>query len=262
MQPLYDEIGDTYGATRHADPRITQALTEYVGPEHTASLVNLACGNENYTCALEVLGGHWHGIDNSHAMLEQARSKNQRKVWRRAEASALPYPDGTFAGAICALAIHPFLHLDPPFSEVFRVLNAGRFVLFTAFPEQMGHYWLCHYFPQMMTRSMEKMPSEATIVGALRRAGFVVRDVSPFHITNDLQDLFLYSGKDRPEIYLNPAVRANISSFANHCPPAELEHGLHALHSDIEHDRFRDVASRFSSPTGDYAFVIAERIRQ
>lgn len=82
---------------------------------------------------------------------------------------------------------------------------------------------------------------------------------APFQVTNQLQDLFLYSGKDRPEIYLNQKVRANISSFATQCPSAELENGLRVLRSDIETHRIRDVIRSYCGSAGDYAFVIADK---
>jgi SAM-dependent methyltransferase len=259
MQPLYNAIGVNYGTTRRADPVITEALAQYLGLSHEGTFLDLACGTGNYTCALENLGGRWHGIDVSTEMLDQAKSKSASIAWRCADASALPYSDRIFAGAICTLAIHHFPELETPFAEVFRVLNCGKFILFTAFPDQLRNYWLCHYFPQMMARSIEKMPSEKNVVDALGQAGFAIQGVSPFHVTNALQDLFLYSGKDRPELYLNPVLRANISSFATLCPAAELKQGLDALRSDIEKTRFREVAQRYSTAAGDYAYIIADK---
>ena len=123
----------------------------------------------------------------------------------------------------------------------------------------MRNYWLCHYFPKMMERSIEKMPAEEVVLGALHETGFTIQDVVPFHVTNELQDLFLYSGKLRPEFYLESSVRANISSFATLCPAAELEHGLSALRSDIDDGGFTRVVERYPNTIGDYAYVIAQK---
>jgi hypothetical protein len=136
------------------------------------------------------------------------------------------------------------------------VLDRGRFVVFTAFPEQMRGYWLCHYFPEMMRRSIEQMPSRESVVAALQDAGFTIEEIVPFHVTDRLQDLFLYAGKERPRLYLDPLVRANIFSFAALCSPDELEAGLRALGDDLESGEFGRVAERYSSPDGDYAFVV------
>lgn len=121
----------------------------------------------------------------------------------------------------------------------------------------MRHYWLCHYFPEMMARSIEKMPSEPRIRAALSRSGFKSVTVTPFFVTNDLQDLFLYSGKHRPGLYLDPGVRANISSFANLVPAAELQDGLARLTADLRSGAFASVKAQYATEVGDYAYITA-----
>ena len=50
---------------------------------------------------------------------------------------------------LCTLAIHHFAALQPAFAQAHRVLRTdGRFVIFTAFAEQMHAYWLDRYFPR------------------------------------------------------------------------------------------------------------------
>jgi len=255
MPALYDTIGAAYGATRRANPGIVRALARYVEPQGGAEYLDLGCGTGNYTCALAPLGGNWHGIDPSAQMLAQAKRKSQSIGWTLGRAESLPFRSDTFDGVVCTLAIHHFAALESSFAEVFRVLRRGRFVLFTSFPEQMQAYWLCHYFPRMMERSWSQMPGEALVVNALRSAGFSAPEVSAFEVTNDLQDLFLYSGKHRPSQYLDAGVRANISSFAMHCPASELKHGLESLSNDVSSGRFQAVAKRYTSTSGDYAFI-------
>lgn len=259
MQPLYNSIGSTYGVTRRADPAIARALAQYLRLARRGSFLDIGCGTGSYTCALAELGGRWHGLDISREMLEQARAKSRRVTWDEGTADKLPYADGSFNGVICTLAIHHFSDLRLSFAEVYRVLGTGPFIVFTAFPEQMRNYWLCHYFPNMMERSTAKMPSRDLVLGALQEAGFATQGVVPFHVTNELQDLFLYSGKLRPAFYLDAAIRANISSFATLCPAAELEHGLSALRSDIEGGGISHVVGRYPDVAGDYAFVIAQK---
>ena len=256
---LYDAIGASYGTTRRADQGILNELVKHVGLRADGEYLDLGCGTGNYTCALAATGGRWHGVDSSEAMLEQARSKDCQVTWMLGEAQSLPYKSGTFAGAICTLAIHHFIGLEAPFAEVARVLRAGKFVLFTAFPEQMRSYWLCHYFPRMMEKSIERMPCKATVLGALGAAGFSEPLVAPFTVDRGLQDLFLYSGKVQPQLYLNASVRSNISSFATLCPAKELEEGLERLRADITKNRFQDIARHYVCTLGDYAFVIAAK---
>jgi ubiquinone/menaquinone biosynthesis C-methylase UbiE len=255
MPALYDEIGSVYGTTRRADPGIVRSLEELIEPRAGANYLDLGCGTGNYTCALAPLGGNWHGVDPSLQMLTQAICKSQSVGWTLGRAESLPYGSGAFDGVVCTLAIHHFAALESSFAEVFRVLRRGRFVLFTSFPEQMQGYWLCHYFPRMMERSWSQMPSQSVVVSALRRADFSAPEVSAFEVTDELEDLFLYSGKHRPSLYLDAKVRANISSFAVHSSASELEHGLESLRNDVSSGRFHVVAKRYANTSGDYAFV-------
>jgi len=257
--PLYNSIGTTYDATRRADPEITRALAGFIGLRDDALFLDLACGTGNYTCALAALGGRWHGIDISDEMLGRAASKSREIEWRLGSADSLPYHDGMFDGVICTLAIHHFPELGRPFREVARVLDEGPFVLLTSFPEQTRGYWLRHYFPEMIERSARVLPSRESILDALEGAGLTVREIVPFHVTDELQDLFLYSAKNRPHRYLDPVFRANISSFAAFCSPDELESGLGELRADLEEGRFPTVAARYDEGIGDYAYVVAER---
>jgi ubiquinone/menaquinone biosynthesis C-methylase UbiE len=257
MTTLYDRIGGTYATSRRADPAIAQTLARELGLKPSGAYLDLACGTGNYTVALSGLGGAWSAIDVSEVMLAQARQKSSTIAWAQSGAGALPFPDATFDGAICTLAIHHFPDLESPFAEVHRTLRSGSFVIFTGLAEQMRHYWLCHYFPVTIARSIEKMPSESQIRAALSRSGFKSVTVTPFFVTNELQDLFLYSGKHRPELYLDPAVRANISSFANLAPSAEIQDGLARLTADLQSGAFASVKARYATQVGDYACIAA-----
>lgn len=257
MQPLYDAIGATYGTTRHADPIITQELARFVAIGNNRKFLDLACGTGNYTNALALLGGQWHGVDISEIMISQAREKSLGIEWRLGSADAIPYQSNFFDGVICTLAIHHFAELSAAFSEAHRVLRSGHFVIFTAFPEQMRGYWLGHYFPEMMRSSIEQMPSQEVVVKSLQSSGFEVKNIVPFYVTNKLQDLFLYSGKERPEQYFSAVTRSNISSFVSRCPEEELKKGLQMLSSDLKSGEFQNLAKSYHSSKGDYAYVVS-----
>jgi SAM-dependent methyltransferase len=259
MQALYNEICSSYCTTRRADPSITQTLAHLLSVAHGGNFLDLACGTGNYTNALASIGGNWHGCDISEVMVRQARAKNQEVRWQVSSADSLPYPATFFDGAICTLAIHHFPDLLQPFKEVYRTMRQGPFVLFTAFPEQMQRYWLCHYFPEMMASSIAQMPTQEIVTSALRSAGFEIDSILPFDVTNDLQDLFLYSGKERPELYLDTQIRANISSFASRCSQAELESGLKTLSDDIETCTFAELAASYRCSSGDYTYIVAHK---
>jgi len=257
MHSVYDTIGSTYARSRRADPAISRVLAQGLRLTSSGAYLDLACGTGNYTVALNSLGGAWSAVDVSATMLAQARGKTDAVAWIQSSADSLPFPDSVFDGAICTLAIHHFPSLDSPFAEIRRTIRSGPFVIFTGLAEQMRRYWLCHYFPEMMARSIEKMPSESKIRKALSRAGFKFVTVAPFFVTNELQDLFLYSGKHRPELYLDSVIRANISSFAQLAPPAELQDGLDRLTADLQSGNFASIKARHATEAGDYAYVNA-----
>lgn len=257
MPALYDLIGNSYARSRRADAAIAQALAEQLSLTPFGAYLDLGCGTGNYTVALSAMGGFWSGVDVSEVMLAQARQKSSTIDWIQSSANALPFPDAVFQGAICTLAIHHFPDLESPFLEIRRTLQGGVFVMFTGLAEQMRCYWLCHYFPEMMNRSIERMPSESKVRSALSRAGFGSVTVTPFFVTDELEDLFLYSGKHRPDLYLDPEIRANISSFANLAPSAELHDGLARLSADVQSGEFASVKAHYATEVGDYAFITA-----
>mgnify|MGYP001443612879 CR=1 FL=1 len=258
--PLYDRIGAGYDTTRKADPEICRRLYNLLQVPDNRKVVDLACGSGNYTIALARMGLNISGVDISETMLKAAKKKSRDIKWHRADIESLPFPSHEYGGALCTLAIHHFRSLHLSFREIYRVLACGsRFVIFTAAPEQMKGYWLNEYFPEMMAKSIERMPDRKAVTEALTDNGFTILGYETFVIQRDLQDFFLYSGKYRPEIYLLPEVRAGISSFASMASPEEVEHGIKRLESDIRDGTFRTKALKYGSDLGDYMFVIAEK---
>lgn len=211
--PLYDNIGTGYDTTRRADSYIADRLAYNLAIVDTETYLDVACGTGNYTAALASRGGKWYGVDEASRMIKAARQKTDAVAWYRADATALPFHDGLFSGALCTCAIHHFNALEAVFKEAYRVLAQGRLVIFTATREQMHGYWLNEYFPNAMKKSIEQMPDIDEVQEALTRAGFQVAYTEPYEIQTDLQDFFLYSGKHRPGIYLSESVRTGISTF-------------------------------------------------
>lgn len=256
--PIYDRIGEGYDTTRRADRFIVGRLASLLEIMPQGRYVDIACGTGNYTTALAARGGRWSGVDQSRTMIEGGALKSKDITWTHASVEALPFPDNTFDGAVCTLAIHHFASLEPAFGEVRRVLDArGRFVLFTATAEQMRGYWLNEYFPEAMRRSIEQMPPLAAITGALSSAGLVGTEMDPYAVRADLEDWFLYSGKDRPELYLDPRVRHGASTFAALADAKEVDEGCARLSADIASGRVRNVMARYRNDGGDYLFIAA-----
>jgi SAM-dependent methyltransferase len=259
----YDRIGLGYDATRRADPYIAERLAHHLATDGSAGeprrYLDLACGTGNYTTALSMKGDEWYGVDRSSRMIANARPKTRDVRWCQARAEHLPFPDSVFSGAMCTLALHHFDELGPIFREVYRVLDRGKLVIFTAGRAQMRGYWLNEYFPESMRRSIDQMPDVRDVEDNLYRAGFSTIETETYDVRPDLQDLFLYSGKQRPQLYLEEGFRSGISTFSSLASPGEVAEGCERLEKDLETGRIAEVTERYSNDSGDYLFILASK---
>ncbi len=261
MKAKYDRIGDNYNETRKADPFIAERIFQLLQSKPSKQYLDIGCGTGNYTIALMEKGVSLIGVDPSEKMLTVARSKYPAGDWRLGFADRTGLETGSIDGAIGTLTTHHWPDLFSGFAELHRVLRPGsRLVLFTATPRQMEGYWLGHYFPKMLKKSILEMPAWDSVEKAMTQAGFKIVETEPYHIRPDLQDLFMYSGKHNPELYFNPAVRKGISTFATLANQDEVEAGLQALRADIDSGNFKGVDVNRSSANkediGDYLFVV------
>jgi ubiquinone/menaquinone biosynthesis C-methylase UbiE len=261
MTALYDRIGRSYDRSRKADPRIADRLAALLGPPDDGPVLDIGCGTGNYTGALTAKGYTITGLEISTEMLVKARRKFPDIEFIQGNAMSLPFADASFPRVLCTLAAHHFPDRTTAFREVRRVLSTGPFVLFTAFSEQVARYWLARYFPQAVARDQKQMPSEAVWREALAQAGFGPMKVFPWDVPEDLEDLFWYAGKFRPELYFDPEIRAGISAFANLAEEAEVQEGLSRLRADIDSGAFPEILAASRHDGGDYAFIAARPSR-
>ena len=172
---LYNKIGSKYNATRRADKFLTGRFREFLSPQKDENYLDVGCGTGNYTCALASGEYKFYGIDPSETMLEKARQRNCKVIWKNGVAENLPFENEFFAGAIASLTIHHWKDLTKAFREISRVLkNSGKFVLFTTLPEQTAGYWLTEYFPKMIKNSVEQLPTFSEIENALTVANLKI----------------------------------------------------------------------------------------
>ncbi|MDH3492315.1 MAG: class I SAM-dependent methyltransferase [Acidobacteriota bacterium] len=258
MQSKYDLIAEKYDATRCADGLILEKLVFHLRVEASGRYLDAACGSGNYTSALARKGGSWNGIDQSSVMLTKAKSKSASISWICGDVGRLPFSEGSFDGVVCTLAIHHFPSRLQAFREFRRVLARGRFVVFTSTREQMKGYWLSEYFPAAMERSREQMPDLGSIESDLLESGFEISETEPYFIHDGLQDLFLYCGKHRPEMYLDEDVRRGISTFSVLSDPDEIDSGCAKLGRDLESGKINEVIRKYENDLGDYCFVVCE----
>jgi hypothetical protein len=74
-----------------------------------------------------------------------------------------------------------------------------------------------------------------------------------------LEDKFLQCGKYEPEVYLDPSVRAGISSFSADANKDEVDRGLLQMEADIASGKIKEVMNSYDGAHADYAFMIATR---
>lgn len=256
----YDQIGVGYNNTRRADHYLLGRMMHFLRADSQGTYLDIGCGTGNYTIEFSKRGVKMIGIDPSEAMLSIARTRNSDVEWRNGKAEAMNLADSSVDGVLAVLTTHHWTNQDKGYAELGRVMKPGsRLVIFTATPEQMRAYWLTHYFPTMLRDSGKHMLPFDTIEGNLKRAGFTSITSEKYFVTNDLQDLFLQSGKHNPSSYLDENVRRGISSFATAKNPDEVTNGLNQLREDIATGKIEEVMKKYESDVGDYLFVAAQK---
>ncbi len=257
---LYDIIGTGYNSTRQADPYITDKLFQFLSPQADGLYLDIGCGTGNYTIALANKGLSFYGVEPSEEMLKTARLRDSNIKWFNGKAESLPFSDNMFGGVIATLTVHHWTDLEKAFGEIYRVLKQdGKLVIFTATPEQMEGYWLNHYFPKMLEDSIVQMPSFESIKDAASCAGLIIEGTEKYFIRDDQKDLFLYAGKNKPELYLDDDIRKGISSFAALANAAEVKQGICILKEDMDSGKLKEVKAKYENDQGDYLFIIGQR---
>ncbi|MEL6484031.1 MAG: class I SAM-dependent methyltransferase [Bacteroidota bacterium] len=260
MKAKYDRIGIHYDQTRKADPYITSRLRFHLQPNLEGLYLDIGCGTGNYTHELQKDGFRFIGIDPSLEMLEKARMRNSQIDWRKGSAENTGLTSNYVDGVVASLTLHHWSNLYKGFAELQRVLKSnGTLVIFTATPKQMKGYWLNRYFPEMLQDAMRQMPSMESIEEGLAQSGFEIIGTETYFIQPDLQDKFLYCGKQNPELYFDPSIRNGISSFADLARQKEVEEGLSQLKRDIDSGAIHEVIQSYENNDGDYLLIIGKK---
>ncbi len=261
MGEKYDRIGRHYNQTRCADPYLTDRLLEHLSPNGESLYLDIGCGTGNYSIALRERGVNIVGVDPSNEMLNKARARSYSIEWKNGRADNLPIGCEEVDGAFATLTIHHWSDIPSAFMEVGRVLNReSRFVIFTSTPDQMSGYWLNQYFPKMLEASSMQMPSYEAVKSALEASGFEICETEKYFVREDLEDHFLYSGKQRPILYMEEEFRQGISSFSLLSTQEEIERGLSELSEDITSGRIEKIVKDFENDRGDYLFIVGQKV--
>jgi SAM-dependent methyltransferase len=241
----YDVIGRSYSRTRRTDPRIAAVIWEALGDART--VVNVGAGTGSY----EPPDRDVTAVEPSPVMIAQRPPDAAPAV--QAAAEELPFEDGSFDAAMAVLTLHHWSDWRRGIEEMRRV--ARRLVVLSWDPEYTGRLWItAEYFPELAADDVAGFPSLADQAAAVRATR-----VTPVPIPHDCRDGFYGAHWRRPQAYLDPTVRAGISTFAKR-RPEELAPGLERLRADLGSgawaERHADLLARDELELG-YRLLVA-----
>jgi len=216
MSGTYDTIGQAYSTRRRPDPRIAARIGALIGRD--ATVLNVGAGSGSY----EPVHNDVIAVEPSAVMISQRSPSAAPAV--RAVAEALPFRDRAFDVVLAILTIHHWNDQKRGLEECARVAR-DRVVLLTWDPEADGFWLVQDYFPEILAVDREIFPSMQSLSGVLGPSV-----VSPVPVPADCVDGFLGAYWQRPEAYLDPEVRAGISSFSR---LTSIERNLERLEGDL-----------------------------
>ena len=238
----YDTIGIDYARLRKPDPRIAAVIVAALGPART--ILNVGAGTGSY----EPAGRDVTALEPSITMIRQRPPSAAQVVQGVAE--ALPFADASFDAAMAVLTIHHWSDPAKGLAEMRRVTR-GPIVILTYDPAFRG-FWLADYIPELVSLDEAQMPPLSVYADILGPVA-----IAPVAIPHDCADGFLSAWWRRPAAYLDPRVRAAMSSFAR---IGDVKAALARLAADLESGawaaRYADLLQRDSVDLG-YRLVVA-----
>ena len=216
--PRYDRLGTTYTATRREDPDLAAQILAALGDGRT--LLNVGAGAGAY----EPTDRSVVAVEPSAVMIAQRASGAAPAVQARAE--ALPFRDQAFDAVMAVLTLHHWTDRARGLAECARVARQGV-VLLTWDPGADAFWLVQDYLPAFAEIDRRQFPPMSGYGEAFGDGARVEVEAVP--VPRDCADGFLGAYWARPAAYLDPAVRAGISSFAH--PGTEA--GLERLAADL-----------------------------
>jgi len=216
--PDYDTLGIDYSRTRRPDPRIAERINRAL--DDSLSVVNVGAGTGSY----EPRDRRVLSVEPSAVMIRQRPAGTAPVI--QAAAEDLPLRDGAVEAALAILTVHHWTDKGRGLAEMRRV--ARRRVVILAWDQEIWEsFWLLRdYFPasDIDRRRALAIADITSVLGP--------SEIIPVTIPHDCVDGFHGAFWRRPEAYLDPRVRAGISTYAT-MPAAELESGLGRLAADL-----------------------------
>lgn len=219
MDQAYDRIGRDYGSTRRTETRIAARIEAALGD--AATVANVGAGTGSY----EPRDRAVTAFEPSATMIAQRPSGAAAAV--QAPAEDIPARASSFDAAMAILTIHHWSEQRRGVDEMRRIAR-DRVVILTFEPDRLQQWWLNDYAPEIAADDRDRFPPTAAIADWLGGAG---SEVIP--IPRDCEDLFLGALWGRPELILDPKIRASTSGFARMDGDREAQ-AVAALAADLD----------------------------
>lgn len=234
--PVYDSIGQSYSKFRLPDPRIVDSLVNLLRLEPGSSIADIGAGTGNYSRAIADRGYFLYAVEPSSVMREQA-TEHPQVQWFTGYAEDIPLPTSSVDAVISILATHHFSSLEKAVREMNRIARTGAIVLLTFDPRVGEKPWIADYFPSLLEDTFRVFPPLSDVAALIQANTQRTVDIFPFMLPHDLTDMFFVAGWRRPEIYLNPDVRAGISALTL-ADITIVEQGVSLLEEDLNSGRW------------------------
>ncbi|MGH1395028.1 MAG: class I SAM-dependent methyltransferase [Trichormus sp.] len=227
---IYNSIGQQYSKTRIPDIRIVNKLIDLLNLPAGSTIADIGAGTGGYSFALANQGFIVNAVEPSVVMQQQAVEHPQVK-WFTGYAENLPLADESVDSVVSILAIHHFSNLEKAFQEMQRIIKRKTIVLLTFDIRLAQKIWLYNYFPFLWEDALRFLPlnEQINLIKSITKSRI---ESIPFFLPYDLSDLFAAAAWKRPELYLQPEVRAGISSFAL-ANKNIVEQGVQLLTADL-----------------------------
>ncbi len=216
MRASYDRIGVNYADLRKPDSRIEVAIGGALGS--AGSVLNVGAGAGSY----EPADRQVTAVELSVEMIRQRGASAAPVVQGRAE--DLPFGEESFDASMAILTVHHWADKEKGLKEMRRVTR-GRVVVLTFDASHRG-FWLADYIPELVALDEAQMPGMTDYEAWLGPV-----EISAVPIPHDCTDGFLCAYWRRPAAYLDPRIRAAMSSF---WALGDISEGLRRLAGDLD----------------------------
>jgi SAM-dependent methyltransferase len=222
----YETRGTGYAVQRRPDPRIAAMIHEALGDART--VVNVGAGAGSYEPADRYVAA----VEPSAAMRAQRPPGAVPAI--DATAERLPFDDDAFDAAMATVTVHQWSEPAAGLAELRRVAR-GPVVVLTFDGDALDLLWLAEYAPELIAAERRRYPPIEMIAAAIGRDTRVL----PVPIAIDCVDGFTEAYYARPEMFLDPRVRAAQSAWG-FVEDTAITRAVERLRADLESGAWDD----------------------